>query len=162
MVEEQHGVCVTQELACSPCKQLFSSLLQLRQHEYQHIFSLMQLSLDYFEPQIPPSARYHCSRCPASFMLKSNAERHEKTIHFKRKHLPCSYCLKHFRDRTDLNRHLASVHSGEWGYECPACSRAFATQKDLVTHVKLCFQVDTPSSKPLSSPVTKTDPAFFW
>ncbi|KAK3546882.1 hypothetical protein QTP86_003808 [Hemibagrus guttatus] len=140
MAKMQHGVCVAQELACSLCKQLFSSLLQLRQHEYRHTFSLMQLSMDCFEPRHPPSARYHCSRCPASFTLKSNADRHEKTIHFKCKLLQCTNCLKHFRDRTDLNRHLASVHSGERGYECPSCSRAFATQKNLITHVRICLQ----------------------
>ncbi|XP_017342838.1 zinc finger and BTB domain-containing protein 46 isoform X2 [Ictalurus punctatus] len=152
MAKQQHGVCVAQELACSLCKQLFSSLFQLRQHEYHHTFSLMQLSVDCFEPRHPPSARYRCSRCPASFTLKSNAYRHEKTIHFKCKLLQCTYCLKHFRDRTDLNRHLASVHSGERGYACPFCCRAFATQKNLVTHVRLCLQVDASSAKPLSSP----------
>ncbi|XP_027001087.1 zinc finger and BTB domain-containing protein 46 isoform X1 [Tachysurus fulvidraco] len=151
MAKEKHGVCVAQELACSLCKQLFSSLLQLRQHEYRHTFSLMQLSMDYFEPRPPSSGRYLCSRCPASFTLKSNADRHEKTIHFKCKLLQCTNCLKHFRDRTDLNRHLASVHSGERGYECPSCSCSFATQKNLVTHIRLCL-VDAPSSKPHSSP----------
>lgn len=147
-------MCVAQELACSLCKQLFSSLLQLRQHEYRHTFSLMQLSMDYFEPRPPSSSRYLCSRCPATFTLKSNADRHEKTIHFKCKLLQCTNCLKHFRDRTDLNRHLASVHSEERGYECPSCSRAFATQKNLVTHIRLCL-VDAPSSKSHSSPHNK-------
>lgn len=146
MVKEQHCVCVAKELECSLCKQLFSNLLQLRQHEYRHTFTLMQLSLDCFEPQHPTSARYRCSRCPASFTLKSNADRHERTIHFKHKHLQCTYCFKHFRDRTDLNRHLVSVHSGERGYACPSCSRAFASQKNLITHIRLCFHVDTASS----------------
>ncbi|XP_067302860.1 zinc finger and BTB domain-containing protein 46 isoform X2 [Pseudorasbora parva] len=160
MVEEKHGVCVAevqgggpgwrQELACSLCKQLFSSLLQLRQHEYSHTLSLMALSLDCLDhhrpvvaaasPLNPPPARYHCSQCPASFTLKSNADRHEKTIHLKRKLMQCVYCLKHFRDRTDLNRHLSSVHSSERVYTCPACSRTFSTQKNLATHGKVCFQ----------------------
>ncbi|KAM9444654.1 zinc finger and BTB domain-containing protein 46 isoform 1-T2 [Clarias gariepinus] len=148
MAKKQHGVHVAQELACSLCKQLFSSLLQLRQHEYNHTFSLMQLSVDCFEAQHPPSARYQCSRCPASFTLKSNADRHEKTIHFRCKLLQCSYCLKHFRDRTDLNRHLASVHSGEGVYACSSCSRVFATQKNLITHIRLCLQVDGSSINP--------------
>lgn len=159
MVEEKHGVCVAevqgggpgwrQELACSLCKQLFSSLLQLRQHEYSHTLSLMALSLDCLDhhrpivaasPLNPPPARYHCSQCPASFTLKSNADRHEKTIHLKRKLMQCVYCLKHFRDRTDLNRHLSSVHSSERVYTCPACSRTFSTQKNLATHGKVCCQ----------------------
>lgn len=88
-----------------------------------------------------PPARYHCSQCPASFTLKSNADRHEKTIHFKKKLMQCVYCLKHFRDRTDLHRHLSSVHSKERGHTCPACAKAFSTQKNLATHIKVCCQV---------------------
>lgn len=89
----------------------------------------------------PPPARYHCSQCPASFTLKSNADRHEKTIHFKKKLMQCAYCLKHFRDRTDLQRHLSSVHSKEREHTCPACAKAFSTQKNLATHIKVCCQV---------------------
>ncbi|XP_056588748.1 zinc finger and BTB domain-containing protein 46 isoform X1 [Triplophysa dalaica] len=157
MVEDKHGACVTEvrgggpgwrrELACSLCKQLFSSLLQLRQHEYSHTLSLMALSLDCLDrpmaavsPLDPPPARYRCSQCPASFTLKSNADRHEKTIHLKRKLMQCVYCLKHFRDRTDLNRHLSSVHSSERVYTCHACARTFSTQKNLATHAKVCCQ----------------------
>lgn len=89
----------------------------------------------------PAPARYLCSQCPASFTLKSNADRHEKTIHFKKKLMQCVYCLKHFRDRTDLHRHLSSVHSKERGHTCPTCAKAFSTQKNLATHVKVCCQV---------------------
>ncbi|XP_034732258.1 uncharacterized protein zbtb46 isoform X2 [Etheostoma cragini] len=92
------------------------------------------------EPSQVP-ARYLCSQCPASFTLKSNADRHEKTIHFKKKLMQCVYCLKNFRDRTDLHRHLSSVHSKERGHTCPACAKAFSTQKNLSTHVKVCCQV---------------------
>ncbi|MFT7800848.1 zinc finger and BTB domain-containing protein 46-like isoform X1 [Arapaima gigas] len=134
-----------QELACSLCKRLFGSLDQLREHEYRHTVSLMALSLDCFAMQrpllVPESpVRYLCSQCPASFTLKSNADRHEKTIHFKRKMMQCAYCLKHFRDRTDLNRHLSSVHSSERVFACPLCAKAFSTQKNLATHAKVCYQ----------------------
>ncbi|XP_034028516.1 histone-lysine N-methyltransferase PRDM16-like [Thalassophryne amazonica] len=96
-----------------------------------------------YRPQVSDSAplRYLCSQCPASFTLKSNADRHEKTIHFKKKLMQCTYCLKHFRDRTDLHRHLSSVHSKERDYTCPACSKAFSTQKNLATHFKVCCQL---------------------
>ncbi|XP_062418326.1 gastrula zinc finger protein XlCGF7.1-like isoform X2 [Pungitius pungitius] len=150
---------------CSLCKRLFSSLEHLREHEYRHTLSLMALSLDwpgardrpaprpqplhYHQPLYRPGggapeaapARYLCSQCPASFTLKSNADRHEKTIHYKKKLMQCAYCLKHFRDRTDLHRHLSSVHSRERGYACPACAKAFSTQKNLATHVKACCQL---------------------
>lgn len=165
------GAWSTGAFACSLCKRLFSSLEHLREHEYRHTLSLMALSLDWpsmqgphhqpaqprHQPQSQPlhfhqsiyrpavaenvPARYLCSQCPASFTLKSNADRHEKTIHFKKKLMQCMYCLKHFRDRTDLHRHLSSVHSKERGHTCPACAKAFSTQKNLATHVKLCCQV---------------------
>lgn len=156
-----------QGFACSLCKRLFSSLEHLREHEYRHTLSLMALSLDWpsiqgphrqlsqpqsqplhlhqslYRPAVaePTPARYLCSQCPASFTLKSNADRHEKTIHFKKKLMQCAYCLKHFRDRTDLHRHLSSVHSKERGHTCPACAKAFSTQKNLATHIKVCCQV---------------------
>ncbi|XP_054902248.1 histone-lysine N-methyltransferase SETD1B isoform X2 [Poeciliopsis prolifica] len=166
----EHGG-FSQGLACSLCKRLFSSLEHLREHEYHHTLSLMALSLDWpgmpgplhqpIQPRLqsqpqpplfsqslyrpgvgePVPARYFCSHCPASFTLKSNADRHEKTIHFKKKLMQCVYCLKHFRDRTDLHRHLSSVHSKERGHTCPACAKAFSTQKNLATHVKVCCQV---------------------
>lgn len=167
----EHGASSSQGLACSLCKRLFGSLEHLREHEYHHTLSLMALSLDwpsmqgplhqpvqphpepqsqppYYNPSLyrpalgePAPGRYFCSHCPASFTLKSNADRHEKTIHFKKKLMQCTYCLKHFRDRTDLHRHLSSVHSRERGHTCPACAKAFSTQKNLATHVKVCCQV---------------------
>nr|XP_023654650.1 PR domain zinc finger protein 16-like [Paramormyrops kingsleyae] len=132
-------------LACSLCKRLFGSLGQLKEHEYGHTLSLVALSLDCFDVRRPlvtaePPARYLCSQCPASFTLKSNADRHEKTIHFKKKTMRCISCLKHFRDRTDLNRHLSSVHSSERVFACPVCAKAFSTQKNLATHTKGCCQ----------------------
>ncbi|XP_028850461.1 zinc finger and BTB domain-containing protein 46 isoform X1 [Denticeps clupeoides] len=174
MAEGQRGACMAKvrssgsawprELACSLCKQLFGSLVQLRQHEYGHTLSLMALSLDCLDHRqqlqqqqqqrplaaTPPevAARYLCSQCPASFTLKSNADRHEKTIHFKRKLMQCAYCLKHFRDRTDLNRHLSSVHSSERVYACPGCGRTFSTQKNLATHAKVCCRATTPTPVP--------------
>ncbi|KAG7228168.1 hypothetical protein INR49_013331 [Caranx melampygus] len=163
------GAWPSQGFACSLCKRLFSSLEHLREHEYRHTLSLMALSLDWpsmpgayhqptqprhqpqsqklhfhqslYRPAVAEPARYLCSQCPASFTLKSNADRHEKTIHFKKKLMQCVYCLKHFRDRTDLHRHLSSVHSNERGHTCPACAKAFSTQKNLATHVKVCCQV---------------------
>lgn len=153
----------SQGFACSLCKRLFGNLEHLREHEYRHTLSLMALSLDWpsiqsstqqpsqslhfpqslYRPAAaePAPARYLCSQCPASFTLKSNADRHEKTIHFKKKLMQCVCCLKHFRDRTDLHRHLSSVHSKERGHACPACAKSFSTQKNLATHVKVCCQV---------------------
>nr|XP_057908454.1 uncharacterized protein zbtb46 isoform X1 [Doryrhamphus excisus]XP_057908455.1 uncharacterized protein zbtb46 isoform X1 [Doryrhamphus excisus]XP_057908456.1 uncharacterized protein zbtb46 isoform X1 [Doryrhamphus excisus] len=167
-VRPEPGAWNSQGFSCSLCKRLFNSLEDLREHEYGHTLSLMAMSLDWsgihssfnqprHQPQsqflhYPESlyrtamaeaapARYLCSQCPASFTLKSNADRHEKTIHFKKKLMQCVYCLKYFRDRTDLHRHLSSVHSKERDHICPACAKSFSTQKNLATHVKVCCQV---------------------
>ncbi|XP_077369580.1 uncharacterized protein zbtb46 isoform X2 [Festucalex cinctus] len=169
-VVPESGAWTSQGFACSLCKRLFSSLEYLREHEYRHTLSLMAMSLDWpsmpgpfsrpghsqflhypqslYRPAVaePTPARYLCSQCPASFTLKSNADRHEKTIHFKKKLMQCAYCRKHFRDRTDLHRHLSSVHSKERGHVCPACAKSFSTQKNLATHIKVCCQVGSASA----------------
>ncbi|XP_041112529.1 zinc finger and BTB domain-containing protein 46-like isoform X1 [Polyodon spathula] len=146
-----NGASWSQELMCSLCRRLFGSPEKLKEHEYQHTL-MMALSFDGFEIRRPavsnlassvspgPQGRYFCSHCPASFTLKSNADRHEKTIHFKRKMMQCDFCLKHFRDRTDLNRHLSSVHSRERIFTCSICNKSFSTQKNLATHMKVCSQ----------------------
>jgi len=100
----------------------------------------------------PTQTRYLCAHCPASFTLKSNADRHEKTVHLKRKLMRCAFCPKRFRDRTDLHRHLSSVHSGERGYRCPACAKAFSTPKNLATHVKVCCQAPGPEPAAFQEP----------
>ncbi|XP_072305864.1 zinc finger and BTB domain-containing protein 46 isoform X1 [Eucyclogobius newberryi] len=159
------GVWPEKGIACTLCKRLFFSLEQLREHEYHHTLSIMALSMDWpclssqpLQPTLPlqplslqqglyrpahadsAPTRYFCNQCPASFTLKSNADRHEKTIHMKKKLMQCVYCLKHFRDRTDLHRHLSSVHSREREHPCPTCNKAFSTQKNLATHIKVCCQ----------------------
>ncbi|KAK7884187.1 hypothetical protein WMY93_027310 [Mugilogobius chulae] len=154
------GVWPEKGRACTLCKRLFFSLEQLREHEYHHTMSLMALSVEWpcwpsqplqptlpvqqglYRPAMADSAptRYFCNQCPASFTLKSNADRHEKTIHMKKKLVQCVYCLKHFRDRTDLHRHLSSVHLREREHPCRTCNKTFSTQKNLATHAKVCCQ----------------------
>ncbi|XP_055508602.1 zinc finger and BTB domain-containing protein 46-like isoform X2 [Leucoraja erinacea] len=134
------------EFACRFCSMRFSSLENHTEHEYQHALSILPHNVsNQMMPHttsfhmLPVLAfRYQCSKCPASFTLKSNAERHEKTVHFKRKKLECSFCLKSFRDRTDLNRHVASVHSCERAFVCSDCGKSFGVQKNLMNHMKIC------------------------
>ncbi|XP_048406108.2 zinc finger and BTB domain-containing protein 46-like isoform X3 [Stegostoma tigrinum] len=142
-----------EELTCRFCKLGFDSPEKHREHEYQH--ALIMLSVDtsgYIRPTLTTAGihifpgqalRYQCPRCPASFTLKSNAERHEKTVHCKRKNLHCSFCLKSFRDRTDLNRHVTSVHSCERAFACSNCGKSFCIQKNLMNHIRICHQDST-------------------
>uniref|UniRef100_A0A3P8WQ20 C2H2-type domain-containing protein n=1 Tax=Cynoglossus semilaevis TaxID=244447 RepID=A0A3P8WQ20_CYNSE len=156
---EPGGPWSSQEFTCSLCKQMFSSRERLRAHEYHH--TVPQMSHDWagvkglhYQAPLPElqfhqslyrstvamsvPGRYSCSHCPARFTLKSNASRHEKTIHLKKKLLKCIHCLKHFRDRTDLHRHVSSMHS-KVRHTCPACAKDFSTTQNLATHFEMLW-----------------------
>ncbi|XP_078006025.1 zinc finger and BTB domain-containing protein 46 isoform X1 [Phascolarctos cinereus] len=141
---------LNQRTLCGFCGRVLASPEKLREHIQKHAFSMfLPIDLtDYSRPLITSLAdnahpgqldRFQCSRCPASFTLKSNMDRHEKTIHCNHKKMQCSCCLKLFRDKTDLNRHLLSVHSRERSFMCLFCGKGFGTQKNLTTHVKVCY-----------------------
>ncbi|XP_067856582.1 zinc finger and BTB domain-containing protein 46-like isoform X2 [Heptranchias perlo] len=156
-----------EELACRFCKVGFNSPEKHREHEYRHALMMLPVDTsDYVRPTLITTGshefpgqnfRYQCSRCPASFTLKSNAERHEKTVHYKRKNLHCSFCLKSFRDRTDLNRHIASVHSCERAFVCSNCGKSFGIQKNLMNHVRICYQGSTQVGIELSDQLLDSD-----
>ncbi|XP_074066606.1 zinc finger and BTB domain-containing protein 46 isoform X1 [Macrotis lagotis] len=141
---------LNQRTLCGFCGRVLASPEKLREHIQKHALSMfLPIDLtDYSRPLITSLAdnvqpgqldRFQCSRCPASFTLKSNMDRHEKTIHCNHKKMQCSCCLKLFRDKTDLNRHLLSVHSRERSFMCLFCGKGFGTQKNLTTHVKVCY-----------------------
>uniref|UniRef100_UPI00398EE761 zinc finger and BTB domain-containing protein 46-like isoform X1 n=2 Tax=Pristiophorus japonicus TaxID=55135 RepID=UPI00398EE761 len=156
-----------EELTCRFCKVGFNSPEKHREHEYRHALMMLPVDTsDYVRPALAATGihvfpgqafRYQCSRCPASFTLKSNAERHEKTVHYKRKNLHCSFCLKSFRDRTDLNRHVASVHSCERAFVCSNCGKSFGIQKNLMNHMRVCYQGGTEVDIELSDQLLDSD-----
>ncbi|XP_048675351.1 zinc finger and BTB domain-containing protein 46 isoform X1 [Caretta caretta] len=141
---------LTKRLTCAFCRRVFECTEKLKEHIHEHAFSMI-LPFDLIDCARPvligltdhmsqdQLARFQCSKCPASFTLKSNMDRHEKTIHFNHKKMQCPDCLKLFRDKTDLNRHLMSVHSDERTFVCLFCSKGFGTQKNLTTHIKVCY-----------------------
>ncbi|XP_007909246.1 histone-lysine N-methyltransferase MECOM-like [Callorhinchus milii] len=138
-----------QLLACRFCSVVFKSPKRHQEHEYRHALMMLPVDVDDIKATLTntnrcslfrQTLRYRCSWCSASFTLKSNAERHEKTVHYKCKNLHCSFCAKSFRDRTDLNRHVASVHSCERAFMCGNCGKNFGIQKNLLNHMKVCYQ----------------------
>ncbi|KAH0619276.1 hypothetical protein JD844_019196 [Phrynosoma platyrhinos] len=140
---------VPKRLSCAFCRKMFECVEKLEEHIHEHTFPMITPFdvADYSGPVLASIsghaspgqlARFQCPKCPASFTLKSNMDRHEKTIHFNRKKMQCSHCLKLFRDKTDLNRHLMSVHSSERLFWCLFCGKGFGTQKNLTTHMKVC------------------------
>nr|XP_020668072.1 zinc finger and BTB domain-containing protein 46 isoform X1 [Pogona vitticeps]XP_020668073.1 zinc finger and BTB domain-containing protein 46 isoform X1 [Pogona vitticeps]XP_020668074.1 zinc finger and BTB domain-containing protein 46 isoform X1 [Pogona vitticeps]XP_020668075.1 zinc finger and BTB domain-containing protein 46 isoform X1 [Pogona vitticeps] len=140
---------VPKNLSCAFCRKMFECVEKLKEHMQEHTFPMIVPFdvTDYSRPVLAALsghtspgrfARFQCRKCPASFTLKSNMDRHEKTIHFNRKKIQCPHCLKLFRDKTDLKRHLMSVHSGERLFVCLFCGKGFGTQKNLTTHTKVC------------------------
>ncbi|PKU28720.1 zinc finger and btb domain-containing protein 46 isoform x1 [Limosa lapponica baueri] len=134
---------LAKRLSCAFCGRVFPCAEELKEHIHEHALSVL-LPLDLVgcsRPEgVPPGqlARFRCSKCPASFTLKSNMDRHEKTIHFNCKKMQCPNCAKLFRDKTDLNRHLMSVHSNERTFGCLFCGKGFGTHKNLANHLKAC------------------------
>nr|XP_056701273.1 zinc finger and BTB domain-containing protein 46 [Euleptes europaea] len=138
---------VLRKLTCAFCRKIFECAEKLQEHIHEHTFPMIvpldviDYSRSVLAEHITPGQfpRFQCPKCPASFTLKSNMDRHEKTIHFNRKKMQCPHCLKLFRDKTDLNRHLMSVHSRERLFACLFCGKGFGTQKNLTTHMKVCY-----------------------
>lgn len=138
---------LAKRLSCGLCRRVFQCAEELKEHIHEHAFSML-LPLDVLDCSRPGLAdgaaagqlgRFQCSKCPASFTLKSNMDRHEKTVHFHCKKMQCPNCAKLFRDKTDLNRHLLSVHSSERTFVCLCCGKGFGTQKNLSSHLKMCY-----------------------
>ncbi|XP_015502643.1 zinc finger and BTB domain-containing protein 46 isoform X1 [Parus major] len=138
---------LAKRLTCGFCRRVFQCAEELKEHIHEHAFSML-LPLDVLDCSRPGLAdgiaagqlgRFQCSKCPASFTLKSNMDRHEKTVHFHCKKMQCPNCAKLFRDKTDLKRHLRSVHSSQRTFVCLCCGKGFGTQKNLSSHVKMCY-----------------------
>lgn len=112
---------LAKRLTCGFCRKVFQRAEELKEHIHEHAFSML-LPFDLAESArpaladvVPPGqlARFQCSKCPASFTLKSNMDRHEKTIHFNCKKMQGPCCAKLFRDKADLNWHLLAGHCSQ-------------------------------------------------
>ncbi|XP_072097389.1 zinc finger and BTB domain-containing protein 46 isoform X2 [Mobula birostris] len=139
-----------EELACRFCRMKFSDAEKHTEHEYQHALKMLPVETsEHMKPTLtamsihvfPVQAlRYKCSKCPASFTLKSNAERHEKTVHYKlneftviRKKFKCPYCSFSAMHQCILKRHMRS-HTGERPYPCEICGKKFTRREHMKRH----------------------------
>ncbi|XP_069739964.1 zinc finger and BTB domain-containing protein 46 isoform X2 [Narcine bancroftii] len=139
-----------EELACRFCRMKFSNPERHIEHEYRHALIMLPVEAsEYMKPTFTATGfhvfpgqafRYQCSRCPASFTLKSNAERHEKTIHYKlteftviRKKFKCPYCSFSAMHQCILKRHMRS-HTGERPYPCEICGKKFTRREHMKRH----------------------------
>ncbi|XP_014810330.1 PREDICTED: zinc finger and BTB domain-containing protein 46-like [Calidris pugnax] len=141
---------LARRLSCAFCGRLFPCTEELKEHIHEHALSML-LPWDLVgcsRPEgVPPGqlARFHCSKCPASFTLKSNMDRHEKTIHFNfneftviRKKFKCPYCSFSAMHQCILKRHMRS-HTGERPYPCEICGKKFTRREHMKRHT-LAFQ----------------------
>ncbi|XP_069727613.1 zinc finger and BTB domain-containing protein 46 isoform X1 [Phaenicophaeus curvirostris] len=134
--------------SCGFCRRVFLCAEELKEHIYEHAFSmllpfdLVGCSQPALADNLPPGqlARFQCSKCPASFTLKSNMDRHEKTIHFNfneftviRKKFKCPYCSFSAMHQCILKRHMRS-HTGERPYPCEICGKKFTRREHMKRH----------------------------
>ncbi|XP_068006354.1 zinc finger and BTB domain-containing protein 46 isoform X2 [Melanerpes formicivorus] len=139
---------LAKRLTCGFCRRVFQRAEELKEHIHEHAFSML-LPFDLAEcprpgpaEALPPRqlSRFQCSKCPASFTLKSNMERHEKTIHFDfneftviRKKFKCPYCSFSAMHQCILKRHMRS-HTGERPYPCEICGKKFTRREHMKRH----------------------------
>ncbi|XP_015737396.1 zinc finger and BTB domain-containing protein 46 isoform X1 [Coturnix japonica] len=136
-------------LTCGFCRRVFERAEELQEHIHGHIYQ-HEAALSLLLPldartrpgllgTLPPS-RFQCAQCPASFTLKSNMDRHEKTIHFNfneftviRKKFKCPYCSFSAMHQCILKRHMRS-HTGERPYPCEICGKKFTRREHMKRH----------------------------
>lgn len=81
-------------LCCTSCRKKIKCLTKLKEHFQEHTFPMIIPldTTDYSRPKLAGSsehmspcqlARFQCSKCPASFTLKSNMEQHGKKKPFQ-------------------------------------------------------------------------------
>ncbi|XP_066417677.1 zinc finger and BTB domain-containing protein 46 isoform X1 [Molothrus aeneus] len=128
-------------LTCGFCRRVFQRAEELQEHIHKHTLSML-LPLDCSQPGLTTGqlGRFQCSKCPASFTLKSNMERHEKTIHCHfneftviRKKFKCPYCSFSAMHQCILKRHMRS-HTGERPYPCEICGKKFTRREHMKRH----------------------------
>uniref|UniRef100_A0A8C2Y803 Zinc finger and BTB domain containing 46 n=1 Tax=Coturnix japonica TaxID=93934 RepID=A0A8C2Y803_COTJA len=143
-------------LTCGFCRRVFERAEELQEHIHGHIYQ-HEAALSLLLPldartrpgllgTLPPS-RFQCAQCPASFTLKSNMDRHEKTIHFNfneftviRKKFKCPYCSFSAMHQCILKRHMRS-HTGERPYPCEICGKKFTRREHMKRHTLTIFMV---------------------
>ena len=59
-----------------------------------------------------------CNICHKTFGMKSDLNRHVKSVHDKIKDFNCDQCDKAFGQNGNLNRHIMIVHSKIKAFKC--------------------------------------------
>jgi uncharacterized Zn-finger protein len=80
-------------------------------------------------------ANYQCETCQYVFTLKSNLQRHIKTVHEKLKPFQCEICKKTFGHRQNFLDHIKFVHDKIKNVTCNKCGKGFTNLKVLKAHM---------------------------
>lgn len=104
---------------CNLCRKLYTASIDLK----RHIDSLHN------------GIRYTCHIWGMSFTTKRYLKTHIESIH-KREHTrDCLHCNKKFSLKSNLQRHVKSLHEvNKEVYQCDLCSKTYSMQSYLTVH----------------------------
>ena len=102
---------------CSFCRQGFSSVYKVKQHEYLHT----------------REKPFACSRCTKKFSQKGNLKKHIETVHEQITRFNCSFCGKGFYSKDHVMTH-ERIHTGEKPFACSFCGKGFNESSGVKRH----------------------------
>ena len=88
-----------------------------------------------------------CKQCDTIFTRKWLLDRHEATVHGKKKKIKCDLCDQTFNRGENLKRHKQGVHE-EKQYECNECEFVTSRKDSLNRHRLGEHGVETKKRKP--------------
>ncbi|XP_038221181.1 zinc finger protein 836-like [Zerene cesonia] len=80
---------------------------------------------------------HRCDTCGREYNLKSQLERHVRSVHMQERKFECEVCRKRFFTQYRLTRH-GLTHTGERHFKCPVCGKLYARKDNMETHAKSC------------------------
>jgi hypothetical protein len=89
-------------------------------------------------PSLSQPTGYHCPKCPESFRLKGELNKHWFRRHQKRFACSVPDCDKAFHLKADLTRHTKSIHEVQAGIPCEyeGCTETFSRKDNMIRHVR--------------------------
>ena len=114
---------------CGQCGHYFQKNESRKDHPCQdNVCTICGEILESREKLLEHNAENHkCSGCRASFLHKSDLEKHRLDKHGHR----CDICGYHFKWKEGLKQHILSSH----GMKCVTCKARFTTKEELDEHV---------------------------
>ncbi|XP_069937004.1 transcription factor E4F1 isoform X1 [Cherax quadricarinatus] len=136
------------EKVCIICKQLFSHLGDLEQHENRihgirikcdlcdDSFVFSKSLRNHHLRKHTGSADFKCKDCDKVFKCRSNLWSHRLThLSQEMRRFQCLHCSQRFTTKSKLNIHLQS-HTGEKKFQCGECQKGFVSHGLLMRHMK--------------------------